>query len=289
MPTPVSVTISATRASTSRVSIVSVPPVGIASRAVDRQVEHDLLDLRAVGEHRGKAGRGQHRDLDVLADQPPQHRQQRGGDLAEVERMRVEHLLAGEGEQLAGELGGALGRALDLEQLVAARAGADPPPRDLAVPADHRQQVVEVVRDAARELADRLHLLRLPELVLEPAALGDVAQHEQVAAGDELGLRADLEHAPVAVLLAVPDVLEHALGDALGFQEARPVGLGALRADQVVEPRTQQLLARAAVEPAGRIVDELEAALGIEHGDNVHRRVEDRLQLIMNARHSLEP
>ena len=103
-----------------------------------------------------------------------------------------------------------------------ARAGADPPPRDLAVAADHGQQVVEVVRDTARELADRLHLLRLPELVLEPAALGDVAQHEQVAAGEELRLRADLEHAPVAVLLAVPDVLEHALGDALGLQKARP-------------------------------------------------------------------
>ena len=104
------------------------------------------------------------------------------------------------------------------------------------------------MRDAAGELADRLHLLRLAELVLELAALGDVAQHEQVAAGDELRLRADLEHAPVAVLLAVPDVLEHALGDALGAPESSSQSASARSvADQVVEPRT-----RAAARACGR-------------------------------------
>ncbi len=34
-----------------------------------------------------------------------------------------------------------------------------------------REQVVEVVRDAAGEPADRLHLLRLPQLLLQPPAL----------------------------------------------------------------------------------------------------------------------
>jgi hypothetical protein len=37
------------------------------------------------------------------------------------------------------------------------------------------EEVVEVVRDVARELAHRFHLLRLLELVLEPLGLGDVA------------------------------------------------------------------------------------------------------------------
>ena len=39
---------------------------------------------------------------------------------------------------------------------------------------DRGQHVVEVVRDAAGELADRLHLLALRELLLERALLGDV-------------------------------------------------------------------------------------------------------------------
>ena len=47
----------------------------------------------------------------------------------------------------------------------------------LAVADDHRQQVVEVVGDAAGEPADRLHLLRLPELLLERPPLGDVHGH----------------------------------------------------------------------------------------------------------------
>ena len=40
----------------------------------------------------------------------------------------------------------------------------------------HGEQVVEVVGDAAGEPAHRLHLLRLPQLLLEQVALGDVAR-----------------------------------------------------------------------------------------------------------------
>src|SRR5205807_2171028 len=39
---------------------------------------------------------------------------------------------------------------------------------------DDGEQVIEVVGDAARELADRLHLLRLAQLVLQHAPLGHV-------------------------------------------------------------------------------------------------------------------
>ena len=46
-------------------------------------------------------------------------------------------------------------------------------PRQLQIAADDLQHVVEVVRDAAGELADRLHLLRLPQLRLGFGALGD--------------------------------------------------------------------------------------------------------------------
>ena len=96
-------------------------------------------------------------------------------DVVQVEHLGLEHLPAAEREQLAGERAarsaargsprlsrGGVGRSGALEQ-------------QLAVAADHGEQVVEVVGDPAGEPADRLELLRLPQLLLECLALGDVA------------------------------------------------------------------------------------------------------------------
>jgi hypothetical protein len=44
------------------------------------------------------------------------------------------------------------------------------------VSGDRAQHVVEVVGDAAGQLADGIELLRLPELLFEPVALGDIGQ-----------------------------------------------------------------------------------------------------------------
>ena len=64
--------------------------------------------------------------------------------------------------------------AMSLARSIRALAGRVRQMDELAVdgvePAEHqRQQVVEVVRDAAGELAQRLHLLRLAQLLLEAA------------------------------------------------------------------------------------------------------------------------
>ena len=138
------------------------------------------------------------------------------------------------------------------------------------------------MRDAARELADGLHLLRLAQLLLEHAPLGDVAQDEQVPVGHELRRRPDLEHEPAPVLLSVPDVLLHALGDPSGLQEHVPIGLRALGADEIVQSAAEQLVAPTPVEPARRLVDPHEVALGVEHGDDVHRRVENGLEVCLH-------
>ena len=42
---------------------------------------------------------------------------------------------------------------------------------------DARQQIVEVVREATGQLADRLHLLRLPQLLLGAHQLGGALRH----------------------------------------------------------------------------------------------------------------
>ena len=85
-------------------------------------------------------------------------------------------LAAGEGEQLAGEVGGAPGCLLDLPDVIAGRLavpsavgrarGASSSATKRRVVEDHREQVVEVVRDPAGELAEALQPLGLLQLGL---------------------------------------------------------------------------------------------------------------------------
>jgi hypothetical protein len=88
----------------------------------------------------------------------------------------MQHLLPAEREELPRERRGALRRGLDLHEIVrrtAVRRHALA--REVRVAGDHLQQVVEVVRDAGRELPHGFHLLRLSKLRCEPSLLGDVA------------------------------------------------------------------------------------------------------------------
>ena len=95
-----------------------------------------------------------------------------GHGVVEVERPRLEHLPTAEGEELPGERRGARRRLADLHDVVAPRVrGSDRVEQELDVAADGGEQVVEVVRDAAGELADGLHLLRLAELRLQLGAM----------------------------------------------------------------------------------------------------------------------
>ena len=71
--------------------------------------------------------------------------------------------------------GGLLAGPADLRQPLVGRAGRDLVFRERGEADDRSQQVVEIVGHAAGELADRFHLLCLPQVVLEAAALGDVA------------------------------------------------------------------------------------------------------------------
>src|SRR5689334_11452555 len=66
---------------------------------------------------------------------------------------------------MPGERGGALGRARDLRHFRdVAGIALESCAQHLRVAEDHGEEIVEVVRDAAREAAERLHLLRLQEL-----------------------------------------------------------------------------------------------------------------------------
>ena len=90
----------------------------------------------------------------------------------------LQHLPSAERQQPARQLGAALAGGRDhVGGLLQVGAGLEGQTQRLGV-ADHdRQQIVEVVREAAGELADRLHLLRLRQLLFGPLAAGEVVDH----------------------------------------------------------------------------------------------------------------
>src|SRR5204863_3631032 len=87
----------------------------------------------------------------------------------------VQDLVAAESEELLGEVGAVARRfehALDVAAagVVESEVVLD----EAAVTHDAGKEVVEVVGDAARQPAHRLHLLRLPELFLQSAPVAAV-------------------------------------------------------------------------------------------------------------------
>ena len=118
----------------------------------------------------------------MRADDPAQHLFEIRDNGVDVDDARVEHLAAAEGEELARQRRRALGRLLDLEQVVASPiVRREVLEEKLGVAGDRRQEIVEVVGDAAGELAHRLQplrqvqpLLTLAQRFLGAASLGHV-------------------------------------------------------------------------------------------------------------------
>src|SRR5262249_24874027 len=107
-----------------------------------------------------------------------------------------------ERQQLARERRGALPGALDEIEILPQRMSlADRRAHAVAVAVDDREQVVEVVGEAAGELPDGLELLRVPEPRFGIPAFGDVDERDERAgpAADDDGLGGGQGHQQTAV------------------------------------------------------------------------------------------
>ncbi len=251
---------------------------------VDDQVDDHLLELAGVRLHAVQARRRHHRQLDVLADQPAQHRLHGGHHRVQVEHLGLQHLLAAEGQELPGERGGAVrGRAH--ERGVAVDRVLRPQPRQdhLGAPRDDGEQVVEVVRDAAREPADRLHLLGLAELLLELAPLRDVLEQAERAdrgaarVAQHRDRRADLDAPAVpaqeaALVVAQEAVLIEPPLHAPGLLEAPRIHVDHRGADHLVRPAPEHRL--------GAPAEVGDAAVPVGGDDRVRRVLGDGLEEI---------
>ena len=93
--------------------------------------------------------------------------------LAEIEHLRAQRLLAREGQQMPHQARRAVGILLDLHDVAERRIGRlVRVEQEVGRHDDGGEHVVEVVSDAAGELADELHLLLLGDLGLELALRG---------------------------------------------------------------------------------------------------------------------
>ena len=140
---------------------------------VDGEIDDDRLELVEIGFDRPEIATVNELQLDVLAKEPSQKDRQVGEHLAQRKDLRPERLTARERQQLPHQAGGAVGVLLDVHDVLEGRV-ARPVigEKQIGETDDRRQHIVEVVCDAAGELADRVHLLALRELLLEGALFG---------------------------------------------------------------------------------------------------------------------
>src|SRR6516162_5867087 len=131
---------------------------------VDRQVQDRELDLIGIDKCWCEAGVRRDLEADRRPYRPLQQVFNAGNQSPEIDRLRIEVLFTGKGEQLLDQrdapFGGPQGA---LEQRHYIRIIARPAARQYHVSNHHRQQVVEIMGNAASQLAKYLELLRLAQ------------------------------------------------------------------------------------------------------------------------------
>ena len=214
---------------------------------VHDEVHQHLLELPGVGADRPQRGVVRHGDHDPLSDETVEKMAEVGQRVPQVDELRRQRLLAREGEQLAHQGRRPVGVLRDLVQvrIIGVRVVA-PQHQKVAMARDRRQQVVEVMRDAARQLADGLHLLALHELRFQRLQRADIRQHrhDAVRSGTcphrdlqrALGLSgAGLQHLAAAGVAALSD-----LGDPVA--QGAPGTLDQVAQEGAARDRAQQRL-----------------------------------------------
>src|ERR1044072_50858 len=91
------------------------------------------------------------------------------------DHLRCERMLPAEGKKLGGEDGGAAGGTSNFADVTGDLAfHANLVEKQIAVAQDRGEEIIEVVRHSAGELAERLHVWRPNELLLQLLARGHV-------------------------------------------------------------------------------------------------------------------
>ena len=227
-------------------------------------------------------------DLHRRPDQAPEEPLPLRHHRVEVEGSGLQGLLPAEGQELAGEVGRLPRDLLDvLDGLPDGLRGNRLAPsqlqaQDVAVGRDRHQHVVEVVGHPSRELADRVHLLGLAQLLLEPPVVRDVdGGDEGVGGAFEIDDVERDEHGAVAGARAHPD-LAVPKGALLRVDAEHFPSLGRADDPDLHRRLAHELLAIAADEARVGVVHVDEAPLvegGDAHGDGAQPEEGEELLL----------
>ena len=252
--------------------------IGHGVARIDREIHDHLLELRDVDLDRPEIAPVHHLERDLLADQPAQQHVEIAEDLADVEHLRAQSLLAREGKELAHQARRPVGVLLDLDDVLERRVGRlVGVEQKIARHHDGGEHIVEVMRDAAGELADELHLLLLGDLGLQLALRGGLERIDDGGFLVALGLfdRGDVEARETLVAGLAGErridrrdvaLAERRLRDR-GI-ERRPVARGGDRADRAIALPAQHGMEQ----PREQRIGAHDAAVAIDGRDR-HRRV----------------
>src|SRR5690606_31185666 len=183
---------------------------GVAS--IEGEVQQHLLEGARIDPHLAELPLQLEDDADVLADDAAEQFLDLEDRVVDVHDLWLDRLSTGEGEQLPRQARRTLGGLDDLLHVRVDRAaGLEGAEHEAAEGVDDREEIVEVVGDAASEAPHRLHLLGLAELILEAAALREIEHDPDDVAGGPV--RATLHDRaeegdgdPAAVLAGDPDL-----------------------------------------------------------------------------------
>jgi hypothetical protein len=163
-----------------------------------------------IGANDRVAGEPIQHQLDVLAEQGTQHRSELADHFAEIERLLRDDLAPAECEKLARQARRPFGGGRDLGNLDLERViGSEVAGEEVAQPGDRREHIVEIVRDGAGKASERLHLLRLAQLLLELVALTHVLHQRDgvhrraIGVSHQRGIDARVNDRPVRTQVVV--------------------------------------------------------------------------------------
>ena len=163
-------------------------PVGHGVARIEAQIENRKLHFAGVDDDRPDVIRDMHLYLDVSAQRAVQHRTHPFQVGRHVDRFRIDRAAPREGQQMPRQPGASGDSAVHRFEHARIRRLAGGELEQLKAAAEDREQVVEIVRDAARQLPQRFHLLRLAQrslcvaqAILIAQTIGDVI-HELIGA-----------------------------------------------------------------------------------------------------------
>ena len=240
-------------ASTASTLIDKAALAGHRIAGIDGEIDQRGFELRDIGGGKTPEIAKLDLDLDPAAHQRADQLRDALDLRADIEHLRRQRLAPGKGQQLAGQLRCAIHRVRNRIDVTAAAILAQiAAAQEVGGGADDGQQVVEIVRDAAGQLAHRIHLLRLAKRFLGLPPFGDVdglGQH----AGDDAVLIEYRAHREIEKALAGRQIEQHFpahafaahdRGEGLAHDLAHPFGRRKPRRVPKRLPATSHMLAR---------------------------------------------